>query len=118
ARVFQPLARSKRRFLSLTHGRRLAWLGGTALAAAVLVLVPVPLRIAGDARVLPELRVPVTSEVDGRVARVLVREGDPVEAGQVLAVLDDSDYRARADEARSRYQVSLREASRLRAERQ
>lgn len=115
-RVFGPLGRLEAKFLSLTHGRRLAWLGGIALGAVLLVLTPVPLRVSGDARVLPQLRIPVTNEVEGRVARVYVREGDIVQAGQVLAAIDETDYRAREDQAMARYQIGLMESNQLRAE--
>ncbi len=115
ARVFEPLARRKRQFLKLSWRRRLASAGALALAAAALVFVPVPLRVAGEARVLPRLRLPVTAEVEGRVAQVLVREGDSVEAGQVIALLDDTDYRVGHGDARARYQIALREQSRLRS---
>lgn len=115
-RVFRPLGRQKARFLSLSYGRRLAWLAGMALGAVLLVLAPVPLRVSGEARVLPQLRIPVTTEVEGRVARVQVREGDRVEVGQVLAAIDESDYHTREDQAMARYEVALRESNRLRAE--
>lgn len=113
--VFQPWARRKQRFLSKTRAKRAAWIAGAALAAALLFLVPVPLRVGGEARVIPEVRRPVVAEVEGRVTRVLVREGDDVHEGQVIALLDDADYRAGEEDARSRYDVARREESRLRA---
>jgi GAF domain-containing protein len=115
-RIFRPFARHRQRWARLTRARRALWTAGAAGAAAALLLVPVPLRVGGDARVLPDLRRPATAEVEGRVAQVLVREGDAVEPGQVLAVLDDADYRAGAEDARARYQVALLERSRFRAE--
>src|SRR5713226_4015342 len=39
----------------------------------------------------------VGSKVGGRIDRVLVREGDPVEAGQVLATFDDRELKANLD---------------------
>jgi len=116
ANVFQPWASRKRRLMSMSWARRLGWLGGAAVLAVILFAVPVPLRVAGEARVLPDLRRPVVSEVEGRVARVLVHEGDGVRAGQVVAVLDDTDYRVGGEDAEARYQVAVREQSRLRAE--
>ncbi len=115
-RAFRPLARTQRRLMSLSWGRRAAWAGGTLLVAAALVLVPLPLRVSGEARILPHRRLPVTAEVDGRIAQVLVREGDAVEAGQVLAVLNDTDYRVGLGDARARFEVAAREHSRLRAD--
>ncbi len=115
ARVFRPWASRKQRLMSLSWAKRLAWSGGVLVAAALLFLVPVPLRVAGEARVLPELRRPVIAEVEGRVAQVLVREGDAVDPGQVVAILDDADYRAGEEEARARHAVALREQIRMRA---
>ncbi|PYT09265.1 MAG: hypothetical protein DMF49_02800 [Acidobacteria bacterium] len=114
-RVIQPLARHKQRFLSLPLGRRIAWSVGMAVLTAALVLVRVPLRVGGEARLLPSRRVPVTAGVDGRISQVLVREGDHVVEGQLLALLEDSDYRAGREDARARYEVELREQSRQRA---
>lgn len=42
----------------------------------------------------------VASKTTGRILEVRVREGDSVIAGQVLAMLDDQQIRARADRAR------------------
>lgn len=115
-RMFKPIAKGQRRFQSLTGGRRLGTLIGAIVAVAALFLVPVPLRVAGDARVLPQRRLAVTSAVEGRIAQVLVREGDKVEEGQVLATLDSTDIAAGRESAMARYQAGLREQSRLRAE--
>jgi HlyD family secretion protein len=41
----------------------------------------------------------VAAKTSGRLREVRVREGDPVEAGQVLAVLDDQQIRAREQQA-------------------
>lgn len=43
---------------------------------------------------------PVKAKVAGEVREVLVREGEPVKAGQVLVKMDASDYQARVDQAR------------------
>lgn len=45
--------------------------------------------------VTPRLRATVAAKITGRVREVLVDEGMPVEAGQVLARLDDSDAQRR-----------------------
>ncbi len=113
--VFQPLARTQARVAALGR-HRLAWLGGGLLALLALAFLPVPLRVAGDARLLPERRVPASVETNGRVAQVLVREGDAVEAGQELARLDDVEIQASLAEARARRAVSERTLAALRAE--
>ncbi len=42
----------------------------------------------------------VAPKVGGRIREITVREGDQVKTGQVIAVLDDEQLRAREDEAR------------------
>jgi HlyD family secretion protein len=51
-------------------------------------------RIEGDDAV-------VASKTSGRVREILVREGDEVKAGQLIAVLDDDQVRAREQQATS-----------------
>jgi len=115
-RMFQPLAQRKARWEQTPWWKRGTWLAGIAAAAVLLFLVPVPLRVGGNARVLPESRLPVTAEVEGRVARVLVREGDRVEAGDVVALLDDADYRANREAAVAEHAVAVSELRRHRAQ--
>lgn len=52
--------------------------------------------------------VEVSSKIPGRVIRMLVKEGDQVQAGQVLAEMDPQEARAQLDQARA--QVSAAEA--------
>jgi HlyD family secretion protein len=54
----------------------------------------------------------VSAQIGGRLERVLVDEGDQVKAGQVLAVIDNRDYRARVESARA--DLAMREAERRR----
>jgi HlyD family secretion protein len=52
----------------------------------------------------------------GILARLLVREGEPVAAGQTLLLLDDVQARAGLDQARALYWGQTARAARLRAE--
>ncbi len=113
ARVFQPWAKGKDKVMESPWRRLGVRLGVAAAIVAVLVLVPVPLRVGGAARVLPEKRLPVTPAVAGRVVEVVVREGDRVDVGEVLAVLDDGEFRTGREDARARYHVALRELDRF-----
>lgn len=56
--------------------------------------------------VTPRLRATVAAKITGRVREVLVDEGMPVEAGQVLARLDDSDAQRRLDAAEAEAAVA------------
>lgn len=51
----------------------------------------------------PEWKAEVASKVDGRLARVLVNEGDQVQKGQVLAILDTVDTEAALLNAKGSY---------------
>ena len=56
------------------------------------------LETTDDAYVLADIA-PIGAKVPGYVRELPVDNNRPVKAGDVLAVLDDSDYRARADQA-------------------
>lgn len=64
---------------------------GPAVPAGVIQLSG---RIEGDDAV-------VASKTSGRIREITVREGDEVKAGQVIAVLDDEQLRAREEQASS-----------------
>ncbi|MBV9927323.1 MAG: HlyD family efflux transporter periplasmic adaptor subunit [Acidobacteria bacterium] len=64
---------------------------GPAVPAGV---IQVSGRIEGDDAV-------VASKTSGRIREITVREGDEVKAGQVIAVLDDEQVRAREEQASS-----------------
>lgn len=115
SRFLQPFAERKRLFDRLPWPRRVGLIAGV-LAAALALAVPLPLRVGGETRVLPIRRVPTTAEIDGRIARVFVREGDSVRMGQGVAELDDGETRSGREDARARLEAAEREQARLRAE--
>jgi membrane fusion protein, multidrug efflux system len=53
---------------------------------------------------------PIASQIYGRVAEVLVKDNQPVKAGQVLVRIDDADYRAAVDQARAALALAEGEA--------
>lgn len=53
---------------------------------------------------------PVSAKIAGQVVEVLVRDNQPVEAGQVLARLDRRDYQARVDQAQAAVLIAERRA--------
>src|SRR5262245_6464291 len=101
AGFWKPLLEKQRKLSAIPLSRRRRWIIGAAIAALILFVAPWPLRIAGPARVLPGRRAAVTSMVDGVVGAVLKREGDRVEAGDVIATLKDESYQAALAQARS-----------------
>src|SRR5215472_9811858 len=61
-----------------------------------------PLVIAGPGRVEPYSEdIKVGSELSGRLKSVFVEEGDAIHRGQVLAELENDDYRAQVESARA-----------------
>ena len=71
----------------------------------------------GDGRVIPTSREQVVQTLEGGILRELyVREGDVVEAGQVLAQLDLTKSESSVEESASRYRAALATVARLEAE--
>ncbi len=66
-----------------------------AAVVALICVLPYPYSASGDFDVLPLDRADVRALVAGDVREVLVKEGDAVAQGQVIARLDDSAQRAK-----------------------
>lgn len=85
--------------------------GATALASEESRSHPVEVYTVGEhsfrevvsisANILPKRQVKVLPRVPGRLARVLVEEGDAVEDGQVVAQLDQRDYMLNLKQAKA-----------------
>jgi len=81
-----------------------AWYWSTALQAAPVKVVPVSVKAGGpnapssvlnaSGYIVARRRATVSSKVTGKVVDVLIEEGHPVKAGQILAHLDDTQARA------------------------
>src|SRR5260370_39989952 len=81
--------------------------GGANAGAVSTTLIAAPGRVEA---VSEEVR--VSSELSGRLKRVAVEEGDRVQRGQVLAEIENNDYRARVEAAEA--EVAEREPARRR----
>lgn len=57
--------------------------------------------ISAPARIRPYLEVKLSSDIMGRIVSLKVKEGDPVEAGQIVALIDSKDQAARVRKASS-----------------
>ena len=64
----------------------------------------------------PRAEVTVVPEISARLERVLRNEGDRVAQGQLLAVLDDTDFRLARDRAKSHLDVAEANRAHARAE--
>jgi len=105
--VLEPVLVRKRKFMAMEKRRRELIVAGVAAALIFLVAFPFPLRVDGDAVVAPLRRAEIQPETDGVVRRVLVKEGESVHAGQVVAAMEDWNAQAAVAEAQSRYQSAL-----------
>jgi RND family efflux transporter MFP subunit len=92
--ILEPFLQKKQQFLAMEHRRRRAMLVIAGVTLLGLIVVPLPMRVDGVATVAPAHMAKIQPEVEGVVAKVYVREGDPVTRGTVLADLEDWDYRA------------------------
>ena len=105
--VLEPVLVRKRKFMAMEKRRRTM-----SYAAAVVVILffafcPLPLRVDGDAVVAPVRRALVQPEVEGVVSKVFVREGQPVQRGQVLAEMEAWNLRSAVAEAQAKYESAL-----------
>ena len=110
AGLLQPFAQKKKQFLAAMPTSRWVEYGRkAAVVAAVLIIVPWPMRVSTNATVVPAQRRMISAMTGGIVQRVLVHEGDLVSRGQVLAQLDDSDSRLKLDHAQTNFALAQRE---------
>lgn len=80
-----PIPRRRKSFLP-----KIFWLSALAVGLYVAFL-PYPYEVGGDFEVLPTQRTQAISRADGEIMEVLVKEGDWVKAGDLLAKLSDWD---------------------------
>ena len=107
-----PMLQKKTRFLALGKRRRALYVAGAVAAALFLAIFPIPMRVDGTSTVASASSVQVQPELDGVVRQVYVHEGDHVQRGQVLADLEDWDYRAALAGAQAKYQTATMEMNR------
>ncbi len=81
------------RFLRYWSRLRLKLLAVAVVLSALLMLVPIPYWPQRQCVVEPSARQFLSSPIDGRVLKSLVRPGDVVEAGQVIGRMDDEQVR-------------------------
>lgn len=105
--VLEPVLERKRKFMALEKRRRTLIMILAAAAVIFLAAFPLPLRVDGDAVVAPAHSSKVQPEVEGVVSRVLVHEGDQVKQGQVIAELQDWEYRSALGQAQAKYQTAM-----------
>jgi RND family efflux transporter MFP subunit len=110
--VLEPVLVRKRKFMAMEKRKRTLSLILAAAALFFLVACPLPLRVDGDAVVAPGRRALVQPEIEGVVGKVLVREGQQVQRGQVLAEMEAWSLRSALAEAQSKYESAMMQMNR------
>jgi len=110
--VLEPILQRRRKFLALEKRRRALFVAGAVAVVLFLAFFPIPMRVAGTAVVAPARLLQVQPEIPGVVGKIFVREGQKVQVGQVLADLEDWDYRAALSAAQAKYQSAAMEMNR------
>jgi GAF domain-containing protein/biotin carboxyl carrier protein len=113
ATTLGSLAARRRALLQIPRRKRLLYLGAAVALLALLTLVRWPLRIAGESpRFRPEHRTEVRSLVPGVIERLLVREGEAVPRGGLVAVLRAPEIRAQRSALAADLDAAARAAAR------
>jgi RND family efflux transporter MFP subunit len=100
ANLLQPFAARKQKFLAaIPKGRMREYAERAVLVIFLLVIIPWPMRVGTDATVVPADHRFVSTIDGGVVQHVFVHEGDTVQAGQILAQLDDGEDRVKLAQA-------------------
>jgi HlyD family secretion protein len=71
---------------------------------------PIVEKVSGPGVIYAESQVKVSSSVMGRITRLAIREGQSVEAGDLLLEIDASQYRARQSQAAAGHRAALARA--------
>lgn len=75
--------------------------------------VNLPVTIAANGTVQPERSVNISPKTSGRLKELLVKEGDRVEQGQILAYMDDSNFQGQLTQARGQVESAQANLQRL-----
>ncbi len=111
--VMRPLTERMAKLEALPRGTLVRRLQQIGAVAALLVVIWLPLRISTQAIVLPAQRLQVSAEVEGVIQRVAVREGEAVQAGQLLAEVHPGEYAVKLEQARANEAIARREFQEL-----
>jgi RND family efflux transporter MFP subunit len=104
--LLEPLLQKKQALFRSSGRRRLVIAATAAAVLLFLVLCPLPMRITGEAVVAPQHLVTIAAPVDGNVAMVTAREGQRVDAGELLGAMNDWQWRAQVSSAEAQYHAA------------
>lgn len=106
ARAWHKLAAFKIKVAEWPRFRAISGSVLIVLMIAAVFLVNIDNKISGDCEVLPLSKYYARTRIDGVLKEFLVDEGDRVEAGSVVALLDDVEIKKRLREAEARLEVT------------
>ena len=92
--ILEPVMRKKDKFLKLERAKQTTYALTAAAAALLLVIIQLPMRVDGAATVAAARVAQLQAQVEGTIKQVYAREGQQVKQGDVLADMEDWDYRA------------------------
>jgi RND family efflux transporter MFP subunit len=72
--------------------------------------------LVASGRIVSDVQIKIATKVSGQIVELNVEQGDVVEAGQVLARVEDVLYRAQRDEAEAQHDRSKHDLERARSE--
>jgi len=110
--LLEPLLEKKRKFMALEKRRRALFIGIAVAAVLILTFLPIPMRVDGTAAVAPAHLAQIRPQFGGVISKVYVREGQRVQAGDVLADLADWNYRDALAAAQAKYAITTAEMNR------
>jgi RND family efflux transporter MFP subunit len=110
--ILEPLLQKKQQFMRMEKSRRTAALILAATVVLFLAFFPLPMRVDGAAVVAPQRTAQIQAELEGVIKNVLVREGDPVKRGTVLAEMDDWNFRSALAGAQAKHDSAVSQTNR------
>lgn len=84
-----------------------------SVQAVAVGVADLPLELSFTGQVQARSLVPISGELPGRVSEVLVKEGDLVQAGELVAVLDSEQIRLQVEQAEKGLQTARKQVEQL-----
>jgi RND family efflux transporter MFP subunit len=92
--ILEPVLARKNKFLQMERAKQTTYAIGAGVIALLLVIIQFPMRVDGPATVAAAHVAQLQAQVEGTVKQVYVKEGQPVKQGDLLADMEDWDYKA------------------------
>jgi hypothetical protein len=109
-RIARRVVTLREQYVNTPAKRKWMRYGLPLVVLAALLAFPLNYRIKGNASILATTQVTLPSLVNSSLLEVLVREGEPVKKGQILARFDTKDIRLQLAQVEQEYERSLVES--------